>query len=204
MSVPPAFERDLAELPTSAFGARSLTWCGVVGYMVIEGVAFAMAIAAFFFLMAHEQSWPPEPWLPPNLLAGTLFTLLILVSEIPNSMLKRAAEKQDLARVRKLILLLSAIGIPLLILRAFEFDSLNIRWTDNAYGSVLWMLLFLHSLHIGTDWVDTLVLTALMHTEAGKEPRRFVDTSENSLYWRFVWLSWLPIYFLIYLLPRLA
>ena len=204
MSGAPAFERDLAEVPTHAFGARSLTWWGVIGFMVIEGVAFAMAIAAYFFLMAHEQTWPPEPWPAPALLAGTLFTVLMLLSEIPNSMAKVAAEKQDLPKVRRLLVVISAIGAVLLVIRAFEFDSLNIHWTDNAYGSVIWLLLFLHTTHVATDWVDTLVLTALMHTRDGEEPRRFVDTSENSLYWRFVWLSWLPIYFLIYWLPRLA
>jgi heme/copper-type cytochrome/quinol oxidase subunit 3 len=29
-----------------------------------------------------------------------------------------------------------------------------------------------------------------------------VDTSENALYWRFVWIMWLPIYVMIYWLPR--
>jgi cytochrome c oxidase subunit III len=204
MSDAPTFERDLAEVPTHAFGSRNLTWWGVIGFMVIEGAGFAMAVAAYFFLMAHEQSWPPEPWPAPDLLAGTLFALLILLSEIPNTIAKRAAEKCDLPKVRRLLLVMSGIGLVLLVIRAFEFPSLNIGWTDNAYGSVIWMLLVLHTLHIATDWVDTLVLAALMHTREGEEPRRFVDTSENSLYWRFVWLTWLPIYFLLYWLPRLA
>lgn len=202
MSGAPVFERDLASLPTHAFGARSLTWWGVIGFMVIEAAGFAMAVAAYFFLMAHEQQWPPEPWLPPDLLAGTLFTVVILASEVPNAVAKRASEKYDLAGTRKLLLVMSAIGAVLLVIRGFEFNSLNIRWTDNAYGSVVWALLFLHTLHILTDWVDTLVLAALLHTRHGHSGRRFVDVSENSLYWRFVWLSWLPIYLLLYWLPR--
>ena len=202
MSGAPTFERDLAELPTHAFGSRSLTWWGVIGFMVIEGAGFAMAVGAYFFLMAHEQEWPPAPWPSPDLLAGTLFTLIMLASEVPNAIAKRAAEKFDLAKTRKLLLVMSAVGVPLTVLRAFEFGSLNIRWTDNAYGSIIWALLFLHTIHILTDWADTLVLAALMHTKHGESERRFVDVSENSLYWRFVWLSWLPIYLLIYWLPR--
>ena len=65
-------------------------------------------------------------------------------------------------------------------------------------------LLVLHTIHVLTDLIDTAVLTALMFTVHGQESRRFVDVSENSLYWRFVWLSWLPIYALIYWLPRWA
>jgi hypothetical protein len=48
------------------------------------------------------------------------------------------------------------------------------------------------------------VLAALMHGRHGMEGRRFVDCAENAMYWRFVWLSWLPIYVMIYWLPRLA
>ena len=36
------------------------------------------------------------------------------------------------------------------------------------------------------------------------EEKRFVDVSENSLYWYFVVLAWLPIYAVIYIAPRLT
>lgn len=203
MSRPPAFTHDLSELPTHAFGHRSLTWWGIIGFMVIEGVAFAMAIAAYFFLMSHEQSWAPRPWLPPGLIAGTLFTLIMLGSEIPNTMIKKAAEHYDVASVRKLLLWPVAIGAVLLVVRGFEFNSLNVLWYDNAYGSIIWALLLLHTAHIATDWIDTVVLWRLMQTPHGQDARRLVDVEENSLYWRFVWISWLPLYALIYWVPRL-
>ncbi len=91
MSLPPTFTDDLAELPTHAFSHHSLTWWGIVTFMIIEGVAFGVAGASYFFLMSHEQQWAPEPWNPPHILAGTLFTLLMLASEIPNTMIKKAA-----------------------------------------------------------------------------------------------------------------
>ena len=96
-----------------------------------------------------------------------------------------------------------AIGVVLLIIRGFEFNSLNVRWTDNAYGSIIWALLLLHTTHILTDWFDTLVLFGLMRTNLAWEGRRQVDTDENCLYWRYVWLLWIPIYLMIYWVPRL-
>ncbi|HWT11155.1 MAG TPA: cytochrome c oxidase subunit 3 [Allosphingosinicella sp.] len=200
--LPPRFTGDLARLPTHAFTHRALTWWGVMAFFLIEGTAFVMAIAAYFFLMNQEQVWPPPPHDPPDLLAGTLFTILLLVSEVPNSMAKHAAEKGQLRKLRRLMALMTGIGLALIVLRGFEFASLNVLWYDNAYGSIVWALLLLHATHIATDWVDTTVLTCLMHGEHGVEGRRFVDVSENCLYWRFVWLSWLPMYLLIYWLPR--
>jgi heme/copper-type cytochrome/quinol oxidase subunit 3 len=202
MNVPVKFTGDLAELPTHAYGHRSLTWWGIVAFFLIEATAFALAIATYFYLAGGEQNWPPDPYRPPGVVAGTLFTLLILVSEIPNTIVKRAAEKKDLRTVHKQLLVLGAIGVALLILRGFEFASLNVWWTDNAYGSIIWALLVLHTVHIGTDVVDSLVLTGLMFTRHAAEDRRYVDVAENAMYWRFVWICWLPIYILIYWLPR--
>ena len=203
MTDKPNFAADLAPLPTYAFGHRSLTWWGIVAFFLIEGTAFVMAVAAYFFLMNQEQAWPPPPFAPPGLLAGTLFTLMILLSEIPNTLAKHAAEAEDLAGVRKWLIAASAIGLALMILRGFEFASLNVLWHQNAYGSAVWLLLVLHTTHIATDWVDTLVLTALMHTDH-VSGRKFVDCSENAMYWRFVWLAWLPFYAFIYWLPRVV
>jgi cytochrome c oxidase subunit III len=202
MSLKPSFTRDLAELPTHAFSYRSLTWWGIIGFMVIEGVAFAMAIAAYFFLMSQEQEWAPGRTLPPDLLAGTMFSIVMLLSEIPNSMIKKAAESYDSKAVRMLLPWMVGIGVFLFVIRGFEFNSLNVLWYDNAYGSIIWALLFLHTLHVATDWIDTVVLWRLMSTPHGEEPRRLVDVDENALYWRFVWLTWLPIYALIYWVPR--
>jgi heme/copper-type cytochrome/quinol oxidase subunit 3 len=199
----PRFTHDVADLPTFKFGSSSLTWWGIIGYMVIEGAAFGLAFAAYFFLMGHEQGWPPEGRQAPDVLAGTLFTIVILLSEYWNTQIKKAANAGDVPVIRRLMPLMVAVGVVLLIIRGFEFNSLNCRWTDNAYASIIWALLLLHTAHILTDWLDTVVLAALMFTPVAYEGRRLVDVDENSLYWRYVWLLWIPIYLMIYWVPRL-
>jgi heme/copper-type cytochrome/quinol oxidase subunit 3 len=76
-----------------------------------------------------------------------------------------------------------------------------VRWDTNAYGSVVWMLMGLHTAHLLTDVLDTVVLAVLMFT-GPLEGKRFVDVSENSLYWYFVVVAWLPLYAVVYLAPR--
>jgi heme/copper-type cytochrome/quinol oxidase subunit 3 len=203
MILEPRFTDDLADLPTHKFGTSSLTWWGIIAFMVIEGGFFMLTFAAYFFLMGHEQGWPPEGRQPPDVLAGTLFTIVILLSEIPNTMIKKAARAGDIPTIRRLVLVMIAVGTILLVIRGFEFNSLNCRWTDDAYGSIIWALLLLHTTHLITDWGDTVVLGALMYTPVAYEGRRQVDVDENSLYWRYVWLLWIPIYLMIYWVPRL-
>ena len=68
------------------------------------------------------------------------------------------------------------------------------RWDTNAYGSVTWLILGLHTTHVLTDLVDTLVLAVLMFTRHADNPRRFGDVEDNVMYWNFVVLTWLPLY----------
>jgi cytochrome c oxidase subunit III len=191
---------DVSGLPTFAFGQRSILWWATLGLIAIEGTAFALTIAAYIFLKWRVPDWPPGV-APPELLWGTVTTLLFLVSAVPNELAKRSAERLDGGRTRLWLVVCVAFGLLFCVTRALEFTTLNCWWDTNAYGSVVWTLLGLHTAHILTDLADTVVLTVLMFTgplDAG----RFVDISENAFYWYFVVLSWLPIYAVLYIAPR--
>jgi heme/copper-type cytochrome/quinol oxidase subunit 3 len=193
---------DLSRLPLHGLGTASVTWWGTMAFMLIEGTGFALVIAIYFYLMSRAAIWPINA-IPPSLLPGTLVTLILVVSVAPNYLVSRWAQRQDLPNVRIGMVLMSLLGIAPLIARAFEFKALNVSWDSNAYGSVLWTLLGLHTTHIITDLVDTLVLTALIFTRHGSNPRRFGDVQDNAMYWNFVVVAWLPIYVCIYWIPRL-
>jgi cytochrome c oxidase subunit I+III len=126
---------------------------------------------------------------------------VLLVSGLPNHYAAKAAEKEDLPKVRLWLLVCLAFGIVFQVLRGLEFTALNTHWSANAYGSIVFTLLVLHTVHIVTDFVDTAVLTVLMFT-GPLNGRRFVDVNENADYWWFIVAAWLPIYFTVYLVPR--
>ncbi|HET6436284.1 MAG TPA: hypothetical protein VFG18_11380 [Xanthomonadaceae bacterium] len=191
---------DLSALPDHAFGSTSLGWWGVVGFMLIEGMGFVLAIGAYYFLLPNEHSWPPvNP--PPSLLWGSLFTVLAVLSELPNQWVKKRAEQYDLAGVRIGLVLMVAIGLVLLGLRAFEFTALNVRWDTNAYGSIVWAILALHTLHMATDVYDSAVLAALVFLKK-VDGRKFSDVADNALYWHFIVWSWVILYGVVYWTPR--
>jgi heme/copper-type cytochrome/quinol oxidase subunit 3 len=191
---------DARVLPSYAYGASSLMWWGTVGVAAIEGTVFALAIMIYFYVRTRVESWPPSVP-PPDLLWGTVNTVILLLSCIPNQMAKKAGEREDLAGVRLWMSVCTIFAIAFLVVRAFEFAALNVKWDTNAYGSAVWFLLGLHTTHLATDFVDTVVLGALMFT-GPLERHRFVDVSENAVYWYFVVGAWLPIYFVLYWAPR--
>lgn len=192
---------DAAALPSFAFGHRSMMWWGVMGMIAIEATAFALAAGAYLYVRAGSQTWPPVAEAP-DLRWGTLNLVILLASLLPNEWAKRAAERLDLARVRAALIVCMAFTVAFLGVRVLEFGTLNCRWDTNAYGSAVWMLMGLHTVHLLTDAYDSAVLTTLMWTST-IEGKNFVDVSESAFYWYFVVIAWLPIYALVYLGPRL-
>jgi heme/copper-type cytochrome/quinol oxidase subunit 3 len=187
---------DISTLPTFAFGQRSPMWWGTMGLMAIEGTVFALCIMAYFYLRSHASVWPMSRFAP-DLIWGNVNTAIMLASMVPNHFAKRAAERLDLHGVRLWMTVCLLVSIAFLAVRVLEFGALNTRWDSDAYGSVVWMLLALHTTHLITDAYDSSVLTVLTFTGL-MEGKRYVDVSENAAYWYFVVLSWLPIYAVIY------
>jgi heme/copper-type cytochrome/quinol oxidase subunit 3 len=134
-------------------------------------------------------------------MAGTINLVIFVLSAVPAIWTQKAAEKANLLISRVGLSVMSLLGLAILIIRIFEFPSLMSTWDANAYASITWMLLGLHTVHLATDWADTVVLTFLMFTKH-VNGKRYMDVSENSDYWYFVVLTWIPIYLVIYWAPR--
>jgi heme/copper-type cytochrome/quinol oxidase subunit 3 len=192
---------DVSDLPAYAFSHHSTLWWGVLSMIVIEGMVFAVLIATYFYLRQYVSDWPPSLQ-PPELIYGTINTVVLVASVVPNIIYKRAAEREDLRKVRIWLLASIPFAVAFIVIRAFEFTTLNCRWDTNAYGSIVWVLLGAHTAHLFTDLLDTIVLAVLIFTRP-LERKRFVDVSENAFYWYFVVLAWIPIYVIIYFAPYL-
>ncbi|MBC5764689.1 cytochrome c oxidase subunit 3 [Ramlibacter albus] len=188
--------KDVRELPSYRFSHHALTWWGTMGVIAIEGTVFALAVMAYYYLRSHSNTWPMS-MKPPELLWGTLNTVVLVASGVPNHLAKKAAEAHDIHGVRLWLGVSLLFGLAFIVVRCFEFAALNCRWDSNAYGSIVWVLLGLHTTHLVTDVYDSAVLYGLFFTDK-LDGKRFVDVSENAVYWYFVLAAWLPIYFTIY------
>jgi heme/copper-type cytochrome/quinol oxidase subunit 3 len=193
---------NLTKLPPHGLGTASLTWWGTLAFMLIEGTGFALSIVVYLYLMSLAPHWPSNAP-PPDLLPGTALTALLIASLLPNVLIARWARQQNLAKVRVGLIIMSLLGVAPLIVRIFEFPAMHVSWDQNTYGSIVWVMLGLHTTHIITDLIDTLVLTCLMFSRHGDNPRRYGDVSDNAMYWNFVVATWLPMYFCLYWVPRL-
>ena len=187
---------DVSGLPSVAFGHRNTTWLANVFYMAIEGMMFALMFATYFYLRTRSTNWPPGH-LPPALRFGALNALVFLVSIIPAWIVKRRAPERNRTAVRNGLLILTLFALVTTVLRIFEFSALNCRWTDDAYSSTVWVLIGMHSGHLLTELIETLVLLAISFTSK-MEGTRLADAAINSDYWFFVVVTGLIVDLLIY------
>lgn len=201
MSAPKTVYLDVTQTPKVMFGYKGLVWWGTMGLIVIEGTMFVLLLASYFFLRGRVTDWPPGVR-PPLMLWGTVNGVLLLVSVIPNLLTKKAAQRFDLVGSRFWLTVSTTFAVAIIVIRALELPALNVLWNTNAYGSIVWMLIGVHTFHLVTDFYDTLVLNVLSFT-GPIEGKRFIDFSDNAMYWFFVVGSWVPIYAAIYLAPRL-
>jgi len=187
---------DVSGLPSVAFGHRNTTWLANLFYMTIEGMMFALMFASYFYLRTRSTNWPPGH-LPPALTFGVLNAVVFLLSVIPACRVKKVAPSGDRRAVTNGLLALALFALATTALRVFEFGALNCRWSDDAYSSTVWVLIGMHSGHLITELIETLVLLAISFTPK-MEGTRLADAAINSDYWYFVVVTGLIVDLLIY------
>lgn len=192
---------DVSGLPDITFGSRNLVWWGTVAFMVIEGTTLAMCAATYLYLRRNFSALPPERISLPGVGLATLEAALMLASFVPVALLSRAASRKDLPACRGWMLVAIAFNLAFVALRWFELGALHVRWDLNAYGSSAWLVLIVHGTLLAAA-VGELAVFSLIAWTGRWEEKHFPDASELAMYWYFMCLSWLPLYAMVFLLPR--
>ena len=142
---------DVSHLPTEEYGHKDTLHWGIMGLFLIEGMAFALLLASYFYLRMRYTDWPPRDaglpdftWAIPNL-------ILIIATCYPMRRIeKEAPERSPMWLARMLGICAGMIGASC-VLRVMEFGSLNTDYFESSYGSITWALLFMHAIHLFTS-----------------------------------------------------
>jgi len=196
---------DVTDLPEVGWDSKAPLWWANICLLVIETTMFAILAASYFYVRMNFQEWPPPRVnrLPvlydtnPNLCWATVNTALLLFSCIPVILLDKAARRLDSTGVKRGLLLLIASGCVAIAIRFVEFREVHFSWDDNAYASVVWMLLGAHLLHLVVASLEGFVTATHLFTHALDE-KRALDVTVSCAYWYWVVGIWLVTYGLVY------
>ena len=95
-----------------------------------------------------------------------------------------------------LLVNLALAGVAMAI-RAVEWGSWNFKWTTTAYGSVVWAMIFVHTIDVAADLVFTAVLVIIL-VLGRYGPRQSLGVHVDSIIWYFLVAIWIPLYATIY------
>jgi cytochrome c oxidase subunit III len=191
---------DVSHLPDGTADSRALLWWGNLGMMAIEGSMFLMVLATYLYLRVANMDWPPALVPRPNLLLPTVNLAILLLTFIPAIVIDRAALRDDSGAVKIALAVCIVAGIAVIAIRFTIMTQIGFKWSDHAYGSIVWTIVFLHTLHMFAATGESI----LLFTYSSLRPvmkKTLLDFRCLAVYWYFVIIAWLPFYFLIFVEP---
>ncbi|MDQ6679316.1 MAG: cytochrome c oxidase subunit 3 [Acidobacteriota bacterium] len=194
---------DVAHLQPYSISSKSPLWWGQLMMCFIEASMFCMLIAIYFYLRLSVDMWPPPGTQLPHLTLPTLALIPLLLSAIGSYWASEAAKKNSRSGMLKGMILNVVLGALFLALRFAEMKTLNFNWATDVHGSIVWSMLFLHTLDSVGDLFYTVVLIyAIASGRYGQKQRLGVHA--DSVVWYFIVGIWIPMYVVIYWGPRIV
>lgn len=192
---------DVSRLTPFSYGIESTLWWAMIGLIFIETTVFSGLISSYLYLRAHSADWPPG-FEPPELLLPTIGTLVIMASSFVVYWADSGIKKGDQRRLSIGMLGGALLGLVFLVLKAIEYSSVSYRWDTNVYGSIVWTIVGFHSAHVIALLLKTFVVDIMAWRGYFTKYRR-IGVTINGLYWHFVVAVWIPLYIVLYWVPRL-
>jgi heme/copper-type cytochrome/quinol oxidase subunit 3 len=193
---------DVSTLPDHAFSHHAPIWWGNLLMIFIEGTAFAILAASYFYIRRNFEAWPPPHTPFPDLGVSSINLLVIAISAAPFWYAARLAREEAKPLVIGLWLTLGVVfGIVAIVLRGFEFAALHTRWDSNAYGSITWTILAVHLAHLLAGTLETFLIALVMFV-GPVEKKHYTDATVMAVYWYFIVISWVALYLIVFIAPR--
>lgn len=185
------------ELPSYAFGPRDPMWWGVMLLIAMEGTTLALSLLTYFYTRQRVDVWPTTVPGSSAVRAAIAEVAVLALSVPPNYLLTRATRTGDLEKLQRWTVLVTALSVLALAARGFELYALPFRWDTDAYASVVWALLVLHTTHLGLGVLENLVFVSVLYV-GPVEKKLLVDLEVNGFYWYFVVAGGILIAALVY------
>ena len=184
-------------------GREAPLWWGIAGLIVIESAVFASFIVSYVYLKVQNAPWPPAGVSVPDVTLPTINVGLLLGSGVAMAWAGRGIARGN-QRALVVGIWLAVLGACVVAgLRTLQLRRLDFAWDSHAYGSIVWTMTCLHFGHIVAAVLGTAVVGVLAWMGYFDRRRRLAVTVD-ALYWQFVVIVWIPVYLVLYWLPRLS
>ena len=168
--------------------------------MGVETMFFAALFGACLILRQASPVWPPSAFeqLPTKL--AFLATFLLLSSALTMGRAQQARRRWEFTQSAHLLLSTALLGLTFLVCQGSEWiqlSQLGLTLASGIYGSVFYMLIGCHSLHVsvGVIWITVVTWRAY---QDNTDLTRSIGLSLCSMYWYYLVVLWPVLYALLY------
>jgi cytochrome c oxidase subunit 3 len=193
---------DVSRLAPSSVNTHALVWWGNVLMLTIEGTVLALLVAAYFYLRFWLPVWPPPGADMPSLFWPTLNLVPLALSLVPMRIADKAAEHGERRPVQVGLLAGIALGLVFLFGQIRVWHSFTFDFASHAYGSIVFAILGAHTMHVVVCLVEAAVLAVFAFTEDKFHDEQRLGVVTSGLYWNCVAGSWLLLYLVVFIGPR--
>lgn len=176
---------DVSHLPTEEYGHKDTLYWGIMGLFLIEGMAFALLVASYFYLRMRYTDWPPRDAYLPDFTWAIPNVILMIATCYPMRRIEKGAAERSPAWLARMLGICAGMIGASCVLRIMEFATLNTDYFESSYGSIVWALLFMHAMHLFTSVGEAAMLSVYCATHSLDRKHR-ADVQVNSVYWYFV------------------
>jgi heme/copper-type cytochrome/quinol oxidase subunit 3 len=168
-------------------------WWGMATLVATESMVFVILLGAYFFLRASSVQWPPAGIAAPELKLAVPFSFVLWGSSAPVFYAEAAIRRGSQRGLRIGLLVSAVMGAAFFAFTVKDFSDLTFGWRDNAYGSIFYLIVGLHALHVFVG----LCMNVVVQIKAwqGKfDAKRHTTVEVFGLYWHFVDAVWIFVF----------
>jgi len=179
---------------------RSQVPWGAILFIAMEAMFFAALFTAYFYLRGRIPVWQPLFGEKPTWLGlPTVNTIELLLSGVTMQLAVQSIKRDDLARVRVLLIVTMLLGAAFIVGQIYDFLHLGFLPTDSIFGATFFLLTGFHGAHV----IGGLLLLGYCTIRAFKgqwSSHRRLGLEGASYYWQFVGVVWIGLFATIYVI----
>lgn len=170
---------------------------GTILFLTSETLLFAGLLGSYFSLAAANEVWPPA-FVDLDVVRAAAFTGLFAVSALTMWLSLRAARAGRHAEADRWALLTGVLGLVFVVNTVLDLATLDFGIDTDAYGSIFFITIGLHALHVVAGLVILAAAVAVSFGR-GRAPVGSTRTA-TAYYWWFTVILSVVVFAVFYLI----
>ena len=190
-------------LAIGSIGLRSSGFWGLAFLVLSEASIFAYLFFSYFYfaIQPHPGSWPPGG--PPDFTYSAPQTVLVLIGSAALWWADRAAARAAREPLMTGLAVGLVVSLAFVALQLLDWHSKPFSLATDPYASLYFLIGGVHLVHLVAGVV--MIAAVLGWSALGYfGPVRHVPITVTAFYWYFVTVTWVGVFFTLYITPYLG